>query len=458
MGAVQQRTGGENRPTAAVSRGSVERPPDPARTRHQLRAADADALALATKVGDGCGLGLYVHFPWCVKKCPYCDFNSHPLGGELQEDAYVRALQAEFLHRIGAGSAVENRPFDSVFFGGGTPSLFSAKAMEMLIATLRPYLRDGAEITMEANPGAAERGELTGYRDAGITRLSIGAQSFSSVSLQRLGRIHGPDDTRACIEAARRGGFDNINLDIMYGLPGQSIDEALTDLQAALALSPEHLSWYQLTIEPRTEFARRTPAGIPGEDAIADMEDAGRTLLRQAGFARYEISAYARPGAACLHNLVYWTFGDYIGLGAGAHGKLGATTARPRGAGYEDREAPTEATFGTPHQAKHARAPRHQTLRTRNPRQPRLYLENPCHTDTFRVSPEDVPGEFMMNVLRLVEGAEQSLFESRTGLSWERVEAVWQKTTALGLTESDRIAATPHGLQHLDALVQFFLR
>ena len=402
-------------------------------------------------------LGLYVHFPWCVKKCPYCDFNSHPLNGELQEDAYVRAVNSEFRTRVGAPGPGDAGQYDSVFFGGGTPSLFSARALGSLIDTFIPYLRDGAEITMEANPGAAERGSLAACRDAGINRLSIGAQSFSPAYLERLGRIHGPDETRACVEAARRGGFDNVNLDIMYGLPGQSAEEALADLEAAIALSPDHLSWYQLTIEPRTEFARRPPRHMPGEQAIFETEDAGRALLEGAGYHRYEVSAYARAGAPCLHNLVYWTFGDYVGLGAGAHGKQGAPSAamlqRPLARiVHQLPAADADALAETPADA--ARTP---TIRTRNPRQPRLYLQDPCHTEPVPVGPDELPGEFMMNALRLVGGVERSLFETRTGLPWSTVEATWEKTTNLGLTESGRIAATAHGLQHLDTLVQYFL-
>ena len=430
-------------------------------------------------VDDPPDLGLYVHFPWCVKKCPYCDFNSHPLNGELQEDAYVRAVTREFRTRVGDAGQ-----YDSVFFGGGTPSLFSARALGSLIDTFMPYLRDGAEITMEANPGATERGSLAACRDVGINRLSIGAQSFSPEYLERLGRIHGPDETRACIEAARRGGFDNVNLDIMYGLPGQSAEEALADLEAAIAQSPDHLSWYQLTIEPRTEFARRPPRHMPGEEVISKTEDAGRALLEGAGYHRYEVSAYARAGAACLHNLVYWTFGDYVGLGAGAHGKQGAPSAailqppparvahqlpaadadasRKRGRAPSGRLDALATTVGercelgaladTPADA--ARAP---TIRTRNPRQPRLYLQDPCHAEPVPVGPDELPGEFMMNALRLVGGVERNLFETRTGLPWSTVEATWEKTTNLGLTESGRIAATAHGLQHLDTVVQYFL-
>lgn len=367
--------------------------------------------------------GLYVHFPWCVKKCPYCDFNSHPLTGDLQEGAYLRALMHEFRSKTGTSEAGAGQQFDTLFFGGGTPSLFSAGAFGRLIDLFEPYLRDGAEITMEANPGATEHDDLGAYREAGINRLSIGAQSFSTARLKRLGRIHGADEIRTCVEAARQGGFDNINLDLMYGLPDQTTGDALADLEAAIALSPDHLSWYQLTIEPRTEFARRPPRNLPGEDAIVAMEDAGRALLGRAGFARYEISAYTRPDRKCRHNLVYWTFGDYLGLGAGAHGKLG----------------------------------RGPTTRTRNPRQPRLYLQNPSGARTVRVDPEELPGEFMMNALRLVGGVEQGLFEARTGLPWGTVQPTWDKLTALRLVQQHRIAATSRGLQHLDSLIQYFL-
>lgn len=407
-------------------------------------------------VSDPPALGLYVHFPWCVKKCPYCDFNSHPLNGALPEDAYIDAVITEFRTRAGIHRLDDAEPFDSLFFGGGTPSLFSAPALASLLDTFRPCLRPGAEITMEANPGASERDDLGACRQAGINRLSIGAQSFSPEYLARLGRIHGPDEIRSCMEAARRGGFDNINLDIMYGLPGQSPAEALADLEAAIECCPDHLSWYELTIEQRTEFARRPPRHMPGEEAISEMEEAGRALLEAAGFVRYEVSAYARPGAACLHNLVYWTFGDYLGLGAGAHGKEGPPSAAangPSGARREAMSAPVEE----PERAPDSRNPCPLTLRTRNPRQPRLYLEDPCRTESAKVSPAELPGEFMMNALRLVGGVERSLFESRTGLPWSTVDPIWERTTGLGLTESDRIAATPHGAQHLDTLVQYFL-
>ncbi len=447
--------------------------------------------------GDFPTLGLYVHFPWCVKKCPYCDFNSHPLTGSLPEETYIRALTAEFHARVLAPRVGNPLRFDSVFFGGGTPSLFSSRALGGFIETISPRLRAGAEMTMEANPGAAERDELRAYRIAGINRLSIGAQSFSPGSLRRLGRIHSPDETRACVAAARRGGFENINLDIMYGLPGQTTKAALADLEAAIALSPDHLSWYQLTIEPKTEFARRPPGNLPDEAAICDMEAAGHALLEQAGFERYEISAYAQPGAICRHNLVYWTFGDYLGLGAGAHGKHGTASVSSSELPFEPlsrpppetpqwrpdepllelqsnislRSGPGDPLWPPPSTPPRGMAPAaatqcpptaprahlSPTFRTRNPRQPRLYLQDPCRTEWLAVGTSELAGEFMMNALRLVGGVERRLFETRTGLPWSLVAPTWRMTSELGLTEPDRIAATPLGLRHLDTLVEHFL-
>ncbi len=361
---------------------------------------------------------MYLHFPWCVRKCPYCDFNSHPLQGNLHEDAYTDALIRDFQANAAEGC------YESVFLGGGTPSLFSARAIAKLLQALTPQLEQAAEVTMEANPGALERSEFAAYREAGVNRLSIGAQSFSGAMLTRLGRIHDADETLCAFADARSGGFDNINLDIMYGLPEQSPADALADLEQAIALGPEHLSWYQLTLEPRTEFARRPPQ-MPDEDAIAIMEDEGHRMLAEAGFVRYEVSAYARPGARCRHNLVYWTFGDYAGVGAGAAGK---------------------------------RSRRGVVVRTSKPRQPRLYLKNPLKVVETDLSTEDLPGEFMMNALRLADGLRRDCFEARTGLPWHVVAPIWETTTNLGLTESKRIVATELGYRHLDRLLQFFLR
>ena len=265
-------------------------------------------------------LSLYIHIPWCVRKCPYCDFNSHRSPDDLPEDDYVDALLEDLeSDRVHA----QGRPLRSIFIGGGTPSLFSPRAYQRLLAGIRHAVPfdDNLEITLEANPGTFEQEKFSAYRAAGINRLSIGIQSFNPLHLQALGRIH--DDTEALRAAAiaRRAGFDNLNLDLMFGLPGQSRREALDDLRRAADCAPAHLSWYQLTIEPNTEFYRRPPP-LPGDDALAAMQEEGQALLARAGYRQYEISAYSQPGRACAHNLNYWTFGDYLGIGAGAHGKL----------------------------------------------------------------------------------------------------------------------------------------
>ncbi|MDX1466170.1 MAG: radical SAM family heme chaperone HemW, partial [Halomonas sp.] len=267
-------------------------------------------------------LSLYVHVPWCVRKCPYCDFNSHGVGrrAALPEDAYLAALIADLEADLPLAAG---RELVSLFIGGGTPSLMSAGFYERLLQAVSarlPLARD-IEITLEANPGTLERGRFAGYRAAGINRLSLGVQSFQDAQLLALGRIHGGDDAAAAFDEARRAGFDNLNLDLMHGLPGQTPALALADLEQALALGPEHLSWYQLTLEPNTEFHSYPPV-LPEEEVLWDIQDAGHARLEAAGFARYEISAYARPDRASRHNLHYWRFGDYLGIGAGAHGKL----------------------------------------------------------------------------------------------------------------------------------------
>ncbi len=264
-------------------------------------------------------LSAYVHLPWCVRKCPYCDFNSHKAGPPAQRERYLDALLVD-IERDAAG--VSGRQVETVFLGGGTPSLFSPLQISALIAHLRATLdlATGAEITMEANPGTLEHGSLAGYRDAGVNRLSLGAQSFDAESLRRLGRIHGPDEIVTAFEEARRAGFDNINLDLMHALPGQTRAAALADLNAALELAPEHISYYQLTLEPNTVFHARPPEDLPDEEQVFDMQEASFERVGEAGFNRYEISAFARDGRECRHNLNYWRFGDYLGFGAGAHG------------------------------------------------------------------------------------------------------------------------------------------
>jgi putative oxygen-independent coproporphyrinogen III oxidase len=369
-------------------------------------------------------IGLYVHFPWCVRKCPYCDFNSHPQRGALPEREYLDALLADAevaLHDLASGSIT------SVFFGGGTPSLFRPAVFAELIERIAPLLAADAEITMEANPGTAEHHDFAGYRRAGINRLSLGAQSFDDAMLARLGRIHGAADTRRALDLARAGGLDNINIDLMYGLPAQTVAGAVADLEAAMALEPEHLSWYQLTIEAKTEFARRPPR-LAADAAIAQMEHEGHVRLAAAGFRRYEVSAYARPGRACRHNLGYWTFGDYVGLGAGAHGKR--SRAEPPGLRIE---------------------------RTRKASQPRRYLAAPAETETTPVAEADRAMEFLMNALRLTDGVDWAHLPSATGLTRDDLEPQWSRLVAEGLLREERIAATPLGYRFLDGVLERFL-
>ena len=270
-------------------------------------------------------LAVYIHFPWCVRKCPYCDFNSYALGAELEEQRYVEALERD-LESQAAG--VESREVGSIFLGGGTPSLFSPQAIERVLAAVRRYTDVAAdvEVTMEANPGAIERGRFAEYRAAGLTRVSLGAQSFDAARLKTLGRIHSPEETRIAVDELHRAGLDNFNLDLMYALPQQTVADALRDVEIALALNPAHISHYQLTMEAGTVFAAQPP-DLPDDDEAAEMLGICGARLAEAGFAQYEVSAYARAGRQCRHNRNYWLFGDYLGVGAGAHGKLTSQAA-----------------------------------------------------------------------------------------------------------------------------------
>lgn len=358
--------------------------------------------------------GIYVHFPWCVKKCPYCDFNSHPLKTSDDFAGYAACLQADFSAQRPA------TVYASAFLGGGTPSLFAPDLVRQVLTDI-PFV-DDAEITMEANPGTTEYSNFAAYRDAGVNRLSIGAQSFNASQLERLGRIHAVGEIEQAYHKARAGGFDNINLDVMWGLPEQDTAQALEDLRRAIDLQPEHMSWYQLTLEPKTEFARRPPR-LPPEGALADMEQAGLALLAEAGYQRYEVSAFARPGRTCRHNMNYWTFGDYTGIGAGAHGKH------------------TEV----------------QIIRSRKASQPRLYQRAPAETFHSPVAPDQIPFEFMMNALRLVDGVAWSVFEHRTGLKQGGVMPVWQPLAEQGLVRLDQCATTERGLRYLDSVLTHFL-
>ena len=360
--------------------------------------------------------GLYAHLPWCLHKCPYCDFNSHPLRTKLPETEYVAALLADLTsdrERFG------HRAFDTVYFGGGTPSLFSPSALEAIISAA-----GGArEITMETNPGAVEHGDFSAYRRAGVTRVSIGAQSFEPSQLARLGRIHDTADTRRVIGEVSAEGFDSFNVDLIYGLPGQNEAAALADLECAIRLAPPHISWYQLTIEPKTEFARRPPTGLPSGDKAATIEEAGVALLARHGYRRYEVSAYARDGHQCAHNVNYWRFGDYIGIGAGAHGKITRSAS---------------------------------VVRTAKPRQPRLYMAG-SRGEAVDVPPDELPGEFLMNALRLTDGVEKELFTARTGASLQTIGDVWAELAHWSLLRRDRLALTPKGYRQLDGVVARFL-
>jgi len=369
-------------------------------------------------------LAVYTHFPWCVRKCPYCDFNSHPLRQSDDFSAYTDALLQDWQDQQALFNLADAE-IASVFLGGGTPSLFAPEHIHNVLTELP--LQAEAEVTMEANPGTTEHAEFEGYLAAGVNRLSVGAQSFDDHQLKSLGRIHQAKETLQAFEQARHAGFSNINLDVMWGLPGQSVDAALTDLEAALALGCEHISWYQLTLEPKTEFYKRPPL-LPLDDALADIEKYGLELLAEHGYERYEVSAFARDGRYCRHNLNYWSFGDYVGIGAGAHGKL---TTR----GSNDVNI----------------------LRTRKASQPRLYTQDPTVTETHAVTAAERPLEFMMNALRLVGGVSTRTFSKRTGLTWATVAPTWEKLQQQGLVLADRCATTELGLRYLDSVLAEFM-
>ncbi len=372
-------------------------------------------------------LTLYVHLPWCVRKCPYCDFNSHALSGDLPEHTYIPSLLADL---DAEAARVEGRPVHAIFFGGGTPSLFSARAIGAVLdrAADRLALTDDCEITLEANPGASEYARFAGYRAAGVNRLSLGIQSFDDTMLTALGRIHDSAEADRAIEAAVRAGFERINLDLMHGLPGQTPAGAAADLERALAYDTGHQSWYQLTLEPNTAFYRAPPV-LPDDDALAAIQDAGAERLIGAGYAQYEVSAWARPGEESRHNLNYWRFGDYLGVGAGAHGKLTGAN------GHVVRRW----------KLRHPRA-------WADPAAPKTDGEQAIDVQTLRF-------EFVLNALRLREGFEDSLFHDRTGLEIKADELPWRDALARGLLEcvDRRWRATDLGWRFLDDLQTLFL-
>jgi oxygen-independent coproporphyrinogen-3 oxidase len=372
-------------------------------------------------------LSLYVHIPWCLRKCPYCDFNSHEKRGDLPEDGYVDALVADLESAI---PQVWGRRIHTVFVGGGTPSLFAPASIDRLLTAIRtrlPLLPD-AEITLEANPGTFEIERFRGFRAAGVNRLSIGVQSFDAAKLQAIGRVHGPDEARRAIDAAS-GLFDTVNVDLMYALPGQTLEEALADVREAIARGAPHISAYHLTLEPDTHF-HRYPPRLPDADAAADMQEAIEAALAHAGYAHYETSAFAREGHRARHNLNYWTFGDYLGIGAGAHAKIS----------FPDR-----------------------IVRESRVRKPQGYINaamaGDARLETREIEASELPFEFMLNALRLVEGFPVALFAERTGLAITRVERELAAAEQQGFIDRDHewIRPTERGQRFLNDLLEPFL-
>lgn len=372
-------------------------------------------------------LAAYVHIPWCVRKCPYCDFNSHVSDTGLPEQAYIDALIADLDEDLPAAGS---RELSSIFFGGGTPSLFSAASLGRLLEamTARLQFASDIEITLEANPGTFEQAKFADYRSAGINRLSIGIQSFNPVHLKALGRIHDDREALAAVDMARRAGFDNLNLDLMHGLPGQSVEQALADIDQAIALAPEHLSWYQLTLEPNTVFYNKPPT-LPVEDILWDIQETGQQRLAEAGLAQYEISAYAQPDRQARHNLNYWQYGDFIGIGAGAHGKLTHADGR------------VERNWKT--------------------RLPRDYLDpaKPFRAGDKILQPADLPFDFLMNALRLSDGVPAAYYQARTGQSLDSIAPLLDRAVERGLLEpwQEQLRPTERGRLFLNDLLEMFL-
>lgn len=370
-------------------------------------------------------LSLYIHIPWCVQKCPYCDFNSHALKGEVPHEEYVRHLLADLDNDV---ALTAGREVSTIFIGGGTPSLLSSEAMQLLLDGVRARLplATDAEITMEANPGTVEADRFSGYQRAGVNRISIGVQSFSPQKLQRLGRIHGPEEAIRAAHLAAGLGLRSFNLDLMHGLPDQSLAEALDDLKQAIALNPPHLSWYQLTIEPNTLFGSRPPV-LPDDDSLWDIFEQGDALLRAAGYQQYETSAYAKPGYRCEHNLNYWRFGDYLGVGCGAHGKL----TQPDGT----------------------------ILRTVKTRHPRGFMTGNYQEKQFAVADHDKPFEYFMNRFRLLEAMPRDEFSRYTGLPVAMIRPQIDCALKKGyITESEQSwQITEQGKLFLNSLLELFL-
>ncbi len=374
-------------------------------------------------------LSLYVHYPWCVQKCPYCDFNSHTLKTEVDEKAYIQALISQLEQQL---PDIWGRPIKSIFFGGGTPSLISEQGLNDFLSRARALLGFGPEIeiTLEANPGTVDYEKFAGFYHAGINRLSMGIQSFDDAKLKALGRIHSASEAERAIQAAKDAGFQNFNLDLMFALPNQSLTEAIRDVEMALTYAPPHLSHYQLTLEPNTPFYKNPPV-LPNDDLAWEMQQVCQQLIADAGYRHYEVSAYAQPNKQCQHNLNYWRFGDYIGLGAGAHGKI---TLAPEGRIY----------------------------RTQMPASPGGYIQSVQSGQFGRkqwLDGEDVQFEFMLNALRLQEGFELSLFQQRTGLDLGLIQPKLDQLHADGLIQLDNqhLQLTTQGKQYLNDVVGAFL-
>ena len=383
-------------------------------------------------------LALYIHLPWCVRKCPYCDFNSLEMtGGSFPEQGYVDALVRDLKYSAGL---FRGRELVSVFLGGGTPSVMSAGAIGSILEAVDAVsgLSSATEITLEANPGTVDAGRFAGYRSLGVNRLSIGVQSFNDAGLAAIGRIHDGNEARVAVETAIGAGFSNVNIDLMYGLPGQTVEDALSDLAAAVSLEPAHISWYQLTIEPNTVFHARPPS-LPDDDLIWEMQTCGQDYLTRQRYRQYEVSAWSRPGRECRHNLNYWEFGDYIGVGAGAHGKIsnGDNTGAP---------------------SLRATVTRQSRLRV-----PASYIRNAGSGAVIAeqkvLTQADCILEFMLNALRLKGGVPQAYFSERTGLAPDAIREQVDAAGKEGLlaAEQGRIKATEKGARYLNDLLQYFM-
>ncbi|MDH5424843.1 MAG: radical SAM family heme chaperone HemW [Gammaproteobacteria bacterium] len=376
-------------------------------------------------------LSLYIHIPWCIKKCPYCDFNSHAAGDSIPEEQYIDALirdiNAELPHIWG-------RRISSIFFGGGTPSLFSASALDRLLSHIRAVLPclPAMEITLEANPGTFEQQKFSDYRQIGINRLSVGIQSFNDQHLKSLGRVHSGAEARRAVDMLQQAGFDNFNLDLMYALPAQTTQAVISDLEMALALKPTHLSHYQLTIEPNTFFHTHVPDKLPENDLIWEMQHESQQRLEDAGFLQYEVSAYAKPGQQSQHNMNYWHFGDYLGIGAGAHGKI-------------------------------SRADNNQIYRVSKLRQPKAYMQHAgtatAISEQHELTSEQIDFEFMLNALRLKAGFASSLYQQHTGQSLSTIDEKLNLAVSKGLLDvtGQHIKPSEQGFLFLNDLLLIFL-